>query len=151
MGYCTPDLREYLTLSVVNTVTESVNGIKLAVPDGWRLESGQQAGSTNTFTLNNVETGSELNINRMDMQGAIAAERLRALTNIPESIELPRVEFGEYSGFHHEYYEDGRSLMHWWLSSGNKLLIVSYTSNVNSAIEIAIIKKIISSLDSNVN
>jgi hypothetical protein len=146
MGYCNPNHSEYLTLTVVNTTNETINGTVLSIPEDWALNSEQQTGSDNVITLINNETNFELKVKQMNMPGTITAEKLRALTNISDSVVLNHEDWGDYSGFHHEYFENNRFYMHWWLALENNLLLVSYAGAEINNIEKAIVKKIISSL-----
>jgi hypothetical protein len=147
MGYCNPEARTYLTLTVLKANAMTAQGLSITIPEDWQRQTQTDKNDDDTIILNNDGTGSELKIKHMIVQGTISADKLRALTNVPSSTNLARASWGGYSGFNHEYFENNRFYMHWWLASQNNLLLATYSSAYENKTEIEAVKKIIASVN----
>jgi len=56
--------------------------------------------------------------------------RLRNLTNVDHSTPLTLQDWGEFSGYQHDYEERGSFYRQWWLVNQTTMMFIVYESNV---------------------
>ena len=125
--------------------------MRIEIGDGWihSVEKDPQA---------HDETGAVLSIYHPDGSGVlklqtyrapdlVGKETLRNMTNVDPSISLTWQDWGDFSGYQHDYSERGSFFRQWWLANDRTLIFIVYESDTESRdIEIAEINSIVDSI-----
>ena len=80
----------------------------------------------------------------------VSKDRLRNLTNVETSTVLIWKDWGDFSGYQHNYVENGSFFKQWWLLNERSILFITYESDADaSQIEIEEIDKLVKSIHLN--
>lgn len=133
--------------------TLSLDSVAIELPPGWvhRLEEPAPP---------NSEFGDQMSVRRPEGVGvlylrtyAAAASvdmgTLRLLTNVPATERLLQQNWGDYSGYRHDYVESGSFHRSWWLARDENVLFITYQCDAGrESVEIDRIEQIVQSLSS---
>ena len=80
--------------------------------------------------------------------GSVNKENLRNLTNVDSATPLTWQNWGSYSGYQHDYSENGSFFRQWWLVKDNKIIFIVYSSTAElTDTEVDEVNKIVDSLE----
>ena len=134
-----------------NAETLSIPSFRLEVEDGWAhsIERGPQT-QHELGDLVSVYHPNGYGLLKMQFHVTpdfVSKETLRNMTNVDGSIPLIWQDWGGYSGYQHDYLENGSFYRQWWLATETGIIFVVYSSLTESQdIEIDEINKIVNSI-----
>jgi hypothetical protein len=80
----------------------------------------------------------------------IGRDRLRLLTNVDSSTALVWREWGDFSGYQHNYVERESFFKQWWLLNEKTMLLITYESDAGELqIEIETVEEMVTSIKIN--
>jgi hypothetical protein len=134
--------------------TLALNWLRVELAPGWvhSIEETAPVGS---------DFGDRIGIRRPDGVGVlrlqaytapapITDEALRRLTNVPNAQSLVKGQWGDFSGYRHDYLESGLFHRAWWLARDDQAVFLNYECATDQRqVEIDQIEEIVQSLTSN--
>ena len=128
---------------------------RIEVDDGWvySIKKGPQAQDLiswgDVITIHHVDRPGVLKIRSLRVP-TVDPMRLRELTNVDWSVQLDWESWGgHFSGYQHNYPENGSFHRQWWLTDGKTIAIFVHSSGVESnQAEINEIDQIVRSIQS---
>ena len=127
---------------------------QLEIQDGWIHNTdapgpggGHFGEQLNIYHPNGIGT---LRLRSFDARQAVSRERLRLMTNVDASKDLPWQQWGDVQGYQYDYLEAGAYYRQWWLAHENSIIFVTYESRIGPTnSELAEIDDIVRSISIN--
>ena len=144
-----------IAISVISTVSSAeiltFPSLQLEVEDGWAhsVESEAQAhdAAGSLISIYHPAGNGILKIRRYTAPSIVGREALRNMTNVDSSTHLTWQAWGDYSGYQHDYSEEGLFYRQWWLSDEMTIILIVYQSTTELGdIESDQISKIVNSI-----
>ena len=140
--------------TISNAETLSYASYRIEVEDGWThsLERGPEAHSefgelVSVYHPNGIGI---LKMQTFSSPDFVRKEVLRNMTNVDSSTPLSWQNWGDYSGYQHDYSEGGSFKRQWWLVHERTIIFIGYDSNTQIGhVEIDEINKIVNSIKVN--
>ena len=129
-GYCVPDSRLHLVLEVEHEIESlSLGMFTIRLPDGWNQKTEDQFGNQVVTRISPPGENGLLQVTSIEADGHLTKDRLRALTNVDLSVNLPWQQWGELTGYQYDYAEAGKFYRQWWLTHHDKVLLFVFSSS----------------------
>ena len=133
--------------STVESKVISLGSFELAIPDGWQYETTTQPNKQVVSQIFHPDKDGIFQISSIiSLPGKPTQNRMRLLTNVDSSIDLPWQKWGKLSGYQYEYTEAGKFYRQWWLTHHNKIMFVVYSSKVKDESVRNVIDEMVKSL-----
>jgi hypothetical protein len=137
-----------------NAETIAVPPFQIEVEDGWvhSIERGPQALHVwgDLVSIFHPNGNGILKVQFYGTPYLVSKDRLRNMTNVEWSTPLVWQNWGDNSGYQHEYWERASFYRQWWLANEHGIIFIVYNSNTESKnIEIDEINEIVKSITVN--
>ncbi len=134
-----------------NAETLSFPSFRIEVEDGWvhSIKRGPQAHNEwgDLINIHHPNGNGILKMQFYSTPNLVSKDRLRNMTNVEWSTPLIWQNWGDYSGYQHDYLESGSFYRQWWLVNERTLLFITYSCNPESKdIESDEIDKLVNSI-----
>jgi hypothetical protein len=134
--------------------TLSFPSFRIEVEDGWvhSIERDPQAnhGVGELISIYHPNGNGILKMRTYGAPDFVSKELLRNMTNVDLSTPLAWQNWGEFSGYQHDYSEKGSFYRQWWLASEGAIIFIVYDTNIEPTdFEIDKIIKIVDSIAAN--
>jgi hypothetical protein len=104
---------------------ENTTSFGIEVSNGWVQK---EVGELTSFHHANGD--GVLKVQSYTAPNVVEKERLRNMTNVDPSTSLIWQDWGDLSGYQHDYAEGGSFFRQWWLVNQRTLIFVVYESSV---------------------
>ncbi len=100
----------------------------ITIPDQWiqEMEPGPADNWGSTLRLTSPNGEGVLKVTTFEAPLVISQERLRNLTNVPQTVPLKWQNWGDLNGFQYDYSVRDNSFRQWWLTTEQTVVIFVY-------------------------
>ena len=131
--------------------TLDLNSLLVELSSGWvhSIEDVAPAGSEfgNRISIRRPDGIGVLRLQAYTAPAPISDEVLRRLTNVPDSVPLVKGQWGDFSGYRHDYVEGDLFHRAWWLVHDENAVFINYQCDADQRqIEIDQVEEIVRSL-----
>jgi hypothetical protein len=133
--------------------TLSLDSLQVELAPGWvpSVEKTAPPGSEfgDRVSVRHPDGVGVLYLQTYTAPAAVSDESLRRLTNLPSTEPLVKRQWGEFSGYRHDYVENRLFHRIWWLARDENVVLISYQCGADQRlVEIDQIEEIVGSLTS---
>jgi hypothetical protein len=131
----------------------SFDSMSIELPSGWVHRVEKLAPRNSDFgdqiSFRQPKGVGVLYLQTYTAAASVDAEALRILTNVPATEPLVKQEWGDYSGYRHDYVENGLFHRTWWLARDMNVLFLTYECGAGQeSLEMDRVEQIVRSLSS---
>lgn len=114
----------------LNAETVSFSTFRVELQDGWTHRiAGRDSERATIYSPDGKDT---LEILTFHAPQSVSVDALRNMTNVDSSVPLIWQDWGDYSGYQHDYSEGGSFYRQWWLAKETEVLLIVHTSDAVS-------------------
>lgn len=129
------------------------DAFSIELPPGWNYQIERSSPSNSDFSdrisVRRAEGAGVLYLQTHATAATVDAAALRNLTNVPSTVFLENRVWGDYSGYQHDYFENGRFYRTWWLANGTDVLFITYQCGEGQeSLELSGVERIVRSVSS---
>ena len=102
--------------------------VRVEVVNGWlhTIERPRDADWGDLIAIRHPDGVGTLRMQSYVAPGSVSREVLRNMTNVESTIQLNLQNWGDYSGYQHDYLEKGSFFRQWWLTNDRTVVFVTY-------------------------